>query len=288
LLPHTANLNEIRTQSSSGHLFFTDSLILSLFFEIFYMQPISVVIIVKNEAHILPQTIAAVKQITDDVVVCDTGSTDDTIKVASNCGARVVEEAWIGFGLTKNKANTYAKHNWILQLDADEIPDEQLQQALLQLPLNNSKELFNMQFKTFLGEQWIRYGEWGKDEHIRLFNRTTVQWNEAPVHEKLIYDASFTITNMQGYINHKTMRNMQEFEQKMKAYGIKGGEKYFEQNKTGGWYKQYTSAFFNFIKNYFFKLGFLDGKAGWQVARMNAWYTYLKYHTLQQLKAKHK
>lgn len=252
------------------------------------MQPISVVIIVKNEAHMLPQTIAAVQSITDDVLICDTGSTDDTIAVAHSCGARVIEEPWMGFGPAKNKANSQAKYDWILQLDADEIPDEQLQQSLLQLPLSNSKELFNMQFKTFLGEQWIRYGEWGKDEHIRMFNRTTVQWNEAPVHEKLIYDDSFTITNVPGYINHKTMRNMQEFEQKMKAYGIKGGEKYFEQNKTGGWYKQYTSAFFNFIKNYFFKLGFLDGKAGWQVAKMNAWYTFLKYHTLQQLKAKHK
>ncbi len=249
------------------------------------MQALSVVMIVKNEAHILPQTIAAAKNITDDIVVCDTGSTDDTMAIAQHCGARVVQEAWMGFGRTKNKANQYARYDWILQLDADEIPDAQLQQILLQLPLNNSKELFNVQFKTFLGEQWIKYGEWGKDEHIRLFNRTAVKWNEAPVHEQLLVDDSFIITHLPGFIHHKTMRNMQEFEEKMKAYGIKGGEKYFEQGKKGGWYKPYTSSAFSFIKNYLLKLGFLDGIAGWQIAKMNAWYTYLKYHTLNQLQS---
>lgn len=250
------------------------------------MQSLSVVMIVKNEAHILPQTIAAAKNITDDVVVCDTGSTDDTIAVARSCGARVVQEAWMGFGPTKNKANTHAKYDWILQLDADEVPDAQLQQQLLQLPLNNPKEVFNMQFKTFFGAQWIRYGEWGCDEHIRLFNRRAVLWNEAPVHEQLLLDDSFSSTHLSGYINHMTVRSMQEFEEKMTAYGIKGGEKYFEQGKKGGWYKQYTSSAFSFIKNYILKFGFLDGRAGWQIAIMNARYTYLKYHTLNRLQAK--
>jgi glycosyltransferase involved in cell wall biosynthesis len=250
------------------------------------MQPISVVIIVKNEAHILPQTIRAVQGITDDIVICDTGSTDDTIAVAKTCGAMVVQEQWMGFGPTKNKANTYAKYDWILQLDADEIPDTKLQESLAKLMLNNNKELFNMQFKTFLGEQWIRFGEWGKDEHIRLFNRTAAKWNNALVHEQLLFDESFTITDIKGFINHKTMQSMEEFKQKMKAYGLSGGEKYFEQGKTGGWYKQYSSPIFSFIKNYLIKLGFLDGRAGWQVAKMNAWYTYLKYSTLHQLKKK--
>lgn len=234
----------------------------------------------------LPQIIKAVQHITDDIVICDTGSSDDTIAVARSLGLKVVEEPWQGFGPTKNKANTYAKYNWILQLDADEIPDAQLQNALLQLPLSNNKELFNMQFKTFLGDTWVRFGEWGKDEHIRLFNRTTVQWNDVPVHEQLQYDEGYTITSLPGFILHKSMQNMKEFELKMRAYGIRGGEKYFKQGKTGGWYKQYLSPALNFITNYFFKLGFLDGKAGWQVAKMNAWYTYLKYHTLTQLQRK--
>ncbi|MBX9782648.1 MAG: glycosyltransferase family 2 protein [Chitinophagaceae bacterium] len=247
------------------------------------MQQLSIVIIVKNEAHMLPQIIKAVQSVTDDIVICDTGSNDDTIAVAQSMGVKVVEEPWQGFGPTKNKANTYAKYDWILQLDADEIPDEQLKNALLQLPLNNNKEVFNMRFKAFLGDVWVRFGEWGRDEHIRLFNRTTVKWNDAPVHEQLQYDETFTITNLPGFILHKSMQNMQEFEQKMRAYGLQGGEKYFAQGKTGGWYKQYLSPALNFIINYFFKLGFLDGKAGWQVAKMNAWYTYLKYYTLVKL-----
>lgn len=252
------------------------------------MIKLSVVIIAKNEDRILSDTLRAVQKITDDVLVCDTGSTDATIAVAIANGASVIEEQWAGFGPTKNKANTKAKYDWILQLDADEIPDAALQTALQQLLLNNEKELYSIQFKNFFAEKWIRYGEWGTDAHIRLFNRKQVKWNNAPVHEELVYDQSFTITKLQGFILHKTMQSKEQYAQKMKLYGERGGEKYFEQGKTGAWWKQYISPLLNFIKHYFFQLGFLDGAAGLTVAKMQACYTHIKYATLKKLLKKKK
>lgn len=253
------------------------------------MAKLSVVIITKNEERILPETLKAVQMITDDVLVCDTGSTDATIAVAIANGAKVIKEQWVGFGLTKNNANEEAKYDWILQLDADEIPDEQLQHLLKELPLLNEKELYSMQFKNFLAEKWIRYGEWGTDAHIRLFNRKQVKWNDAPVHEELQYDETFTVTKLQGFILHKTMQSKEQYEQKMKLYGERGGEKYYQQKKTGAWWKQYLSPVLSFVKNYFLKLGFLDGAEGVTVAKMQAGYTYKKYATLNSLlkKSKH-
>ena len=87
------------------------------------MQPISVVIITKNAAHLLAPTLQSVKSLTDDIVVCDTGSNDATIPVAVKNGASVIEEKWRGHGLTKNIANEQAVYDWILQIDADEIVD---------------------------------------------------------------------------------------------------------------------------------------------------------------------
>ncbi len=252
------------------------------------MAKLSVVIITKNEERILPETLKAVQTITDDVLVCDTGSTDATIAVAIANGAKVIKEQWMGFGLTKNKANLKAKYDWILQLDADEIPDEQLQQTLKTLPLLNEKELYSVQFKNYLAEKWLQYGEWGTDAHIRLFNKKNVKWNDAPVHEELLYDKSFTVTKLQGFILHKTMQSKKQYAQKMKLYSERGGEKYFEQGKKGAWWKQYLSPILNFVKNYFFKLGFLDVAAGLTVAKMQAAYTYKKYATLNSLLKKNK
>lgn len=247
------------------------------------MAKLSVVIIAKNEEQILPETLRAVKMITDDVLVCDTGSSDASIAVAIANGAKVIEEQWIGFGPTKNKANMQAKYDWILQLDADEIPDEQLQHLIKELPLQNEKEVYSLQFKNFLAEKWIRYGEWGTDAHIRLFNRKLVKWNDASVHEELLYNKTFKITKLQGFVLHKTMQSKEQYEKKMKMYGERGGEKYFLQGKTGGWWKQYLSPALSFVKNYFFKFGFLDGTAGVTVANMQANYTYIKYATLNSL-----
>ena len=85
------------------------------------MQPISVVIITKNAAHLLAATLQSVKQLTDNIIVCDTGSNDATIPIAKKNGAKVLEEKWRGHGLTKNIANEQADYDWILQIDADEI-----------------------------------------------------------------------------------------------------------------------------------------------------------------------
>src|SRR5690349_7242978 len=120
------------------------------------MQPISVVIITKNAAHLLAPTLQSVKSLTDDIVVCDTGSNDATIPVAVKNGASVIEEKWRGHGLTKNIANEQAVYDWILQLDADEIVDAELLETLLNLDLSNEKEVFTVRRKNFFKDKLIR------------------------------------------------------------------------------------------------------------------------------------
>lgn len=252
------------------------------------MQPISVVIIAKNEEHIIAETIQSVLLLTDDVVVCDTGSTDDTIKVAQNAGAKIINENWQGYGITKNNANQKAKYNWILQLDADEIVDEQLLQSFFNLDLNNPKILYRVKFQNYIGNKGIKYGEWGTNKRVRLFNKDFVKWTNDAVHESLIYDSSFTFTTLKGKVHHKTMINLKEFETKMEVYGKLRGEKYFEIGKKGAFLKRYFSPIASFIINYFLKLGFLDGKAGFDIARLNMRYTYIKYHTLYTLNCRNK
>ena len=249
------------------------------------MFQFSVVIVCKNEDTIIGKTLNILKEFAPDIVVYDNGSTDRTIEIVKTFPVNLIQGSWEGFGKTKNKANSFAKHDWILSLDADEIPDEELKNALINLSPSSEKSVFNIKFKNFLGDTWIRYGEWGFDKHIRLFNRNQVNWNEAEVHEQLIFPEDVLYEKINGHVLHYTMRHDNDYKNKIIQYATLSAEKYFRQGKKTAWWKQWLSPVFSFIQNFIFKLGFLDGKNGFTCARMTAWYTFLKYKKLAEQSA---
>ena len=244
---------------------------------------ISVVIITKNEAHIIANTLQSLQAVTDDIVIVDSGSTDDTVAICKKYNATVIETVWGGYGVNKNKGIEVAKYDWILSLDADEAIDGELQQSLLQLGLTNNKEVFNIRFKNFFCNKWIRFGEWGFDWHIRLFNRKKVQWNNAAVHENLVFPDDVLVTKLKGNILHYTVQSRQEYDAKTDHYARMNAKKYFTSGKRYHFFKQYFSPAFAFIQHYIFRLGFLDGREGFIIAKTTARYTFLKYRYLKEM-----
>jgi glycosyltransferase involved in cell wall biosynthesis len=247
------------------------------------MQKLSVVIVCKNGAKVISETIKSFAGLTDDILIYDNGSIDGTQEIVKQSGAKLVEGSWEGFGKTKNKANDLAKHVWILSLDADEGIDEELKKNLLRLDLTDELKVYEFRFKNFLGNTWLRFGEWGNDKHIRLFNRQKIKWDDAEVHESLMLPNGTEKITIKGNVLHKTAATIKEYEQKMKNYAALNAKKYYKQGKTAGELQIFFSAVFSFIKNYFFKLGFLDGATGFHCARINAGYTFLKYKKLKEL-----
>lgn len=247
------------------------------------MQKLSVVVACRNGAQVIGETIKSFSGLTDDILIYDNGSTDGTQEIVRSTGARLIEGNWEGFGKTKNKANTLAKYDWILSLDADEAVDTALKENLRQLDLADELKVYQLKFKNFLGNKWLRFGEWGNDRHIRLFNRNKVKWNDAEVHESLLLPGQVKIISVPGYVLHRTAVNINEYEIKTRNYASLNAEKYFKQGKRSGELKMFFSAVFSFIKNYFFRLGFLDGVTGYHCARINAEYTFLKYKRLKEL-----
>ena len=256
---------------------------MSLIFLFCSMQRLSVVIVCKDGATVIGETIKSFSGLTDDILIYDNGSTDDTKDIVRQSNARLVEGSWEGFGKTKNKANALAKYDWILSLDADEAIDEELKENLLKQDLADDKKVGEFKFKNFLGNKWLRFGEWGNDKHTRLFNRMKIKWNDADVHESLLLPNDVKLISVPGFILHKTAANFSEYENKIENYAALNAEKYFKQQKRSGSFKMFFSAAFSFIKNYFFKLGFLDGVTGYHCARINARYTFLKYKKLNEL-----
>jgi glycosyltransferase involved in cell wall biosynthesis len=247
------------------------------------MQKFSIVIICKNEEEIIGRCLQSLQGITDDIVVLDNGSTDATKEIIKKNNVRFIEESWEGFGKTKKRVTQLAKYDWVLNIDADEVPDEELKKNLLSIPLNNDEEVYAIRFKNFLGKKHLRFGEWGNDKHLRLFNRTKINWDDAIVHENLVLPQGVKIKTMKGFILHYTMKNIAEYAGKMIKYALLNASKYAEQGKKSSWIKIYFAPAFNFVKYYFFKLGFLDGWEGFICAKMTSFYTFIKYSRLKEL-----
>ena len=247
------------------------------------MNNISVVIITKNEAHVIGNTLQSLEGLTDDIVIVDSGSSDDTIRICQQYKTRIIETGWAGYGMNKNMGIDAAYHDWILSLDADEAIDDELKQALRDLEPANDSIVFNIRFKNFFCNKWIRYGEWGSDTHIRLFNRKRIRWNADAVHESLILPVDTIKINLKGNILHYTVSSGQEYEHKIDSYARLNAQKYYEEGKRAGFFKMYCAPLFAFIQFFIFRLGFLDGKEGLVIAKATMHYTYLKYHYLNNL-----
>lgn len=247
------------------------------------MIPVSIIIISKNEAEVIAKCIKACKTITTDVIIIDNGSTDGTFNIAERLNCRVFLETWDGYGANKNKGAQYAKYDWILSIDADEIPDDELIEALHQVNFNEPKVAYDIKFRSYLGKKEIKYGNWGHDHRIRLFHRNYVRWSTAKVHETLLVPTAVSIKKLKGHIHHYTANNREECYQKAIYYANLSAEQYLISNKKPAWIKLYCAPIFGLIRNYIFRLGFLDGVEGLYIAMVIYKNTWLKYYYLRQL-----
>ena len=247
------------------------------------MVPVSVVIITKNEAEVIAATINAAQLITDDVIIIDNGSIDQTLAIASASGCRIYQNSWTGYGANKNRGIELARYDWILSIDADEIPDADLIRSLHSLKWDNATVVYDVKFRSYFGKKLIRFGHWGRDHHIRLFNRKQVRWSEPTVHEKLLLPQAVEIKKLNGYIHHYSVKNTLECATKAIKYAKLSAERYFWEGKKTSVINLYISPVFGFLVNYIIFLGILDGKEGWAIAKYIFKNKWLKYHYLNEL-----
>jgi glycosyltransferase involved in cell wall biosynthesis len=247
------------------------------------MIPLSVIIITKNEAEAIAECIAAAKLITDDIIIMDNYSTDETCSIAINQGCRLYQRPWDGYGANKNKGIEMAKYDWVLSVDADEIADLELVLSLHSLKMDDPTMVYDIRFKSYFGKKLIRYGAWGRDHHIRLFNRTRVKWSESNVHETLLIPDGSQMQRLDGHMHHYSVKDRRECNAKGLYYARLSAEKYLNAGKKANAVNLYLSPIFGFVKSYILFGGFLDGKEGLDIARITYKNKWLKYHYLLRL-----
>ncbi|MFA5215226.1 glycosyltransferase family 2 protein [Sulfuricurvum sp.] len=240
---------------------------------------ISVVIIVKNGASTLAQCLDSLDYF-DDIVIYNNGSTDDTVAITSHYkNVNVVEGEFIGFGSTKNIAATYAKNNWILSIDADEVLNEVIVQEILNLS-NDPKIVYSLLRKNFYKQTEIRHC-WGNDEIVRIYNRTLTHYSSDNVHEYVLTDG-LIIQKLHGYFSHFTYQSISEFILKVDLYSTLFATDNVGK-KNASLLKALLNAKYAFFKTYFLKMGFLDGYPGLIISFSHMATNFYKYMKLYEM-----
>lgn len=236
---------------------------------------LSVIIITKNEAHDIRDCLASVAW-ADEIIVLDSGSSDETLNIAREFTSYVYTSAdWQGFGIQKNRALAYATKDWVLSLDADERVDATLQRDIQQV-LNHPQ--FDIYFiprlSSFCG-RFIHYSGWRPDYVARLFKRGSAEFSNSLVHESLAF------TSSAGYLKqsllHISYQSLNEVLDKMQRYAMLGAAELHAKNKQASLLDAICHGVWAFIRTYIIRLGFLDGAQGLMLAINNAETTYYKY-----------
>ena len=232
---------------------------------------ISVVIIAKNEEKNIVECLESAFLISKNVIVADTGSTDNTVTLAKSKGASVVFLDWNGYGNARNEAAKTSQNDWILSLDADERVTTSLANSIKQLSLTDNSVLYGFKRESFLVNKKIKHGDWGRDKVFRLYHKQFTSWDLTPVHEDII-SKGMKKKIIQGSLLHFTMDSIETFYNKTINYANLSATKYFNQHKKATIIKRFGSPIFAFIQSYFIRLGFLDGSEGYIIAKYSAFY----------------
>lgn len=245
------------------------------------MALLSVIIITKNEAHDLPDCLSSVTW-ADEIIVCDSGSTDATLDIARKYTDHVFSTDWPGFGPQKNRALAKASGEWVLSIDADERVSKSLQTAIkTTLAQDNPAEGYSIPRESSYCGHKIRFGDWRGDRVVRLFRRDKGCFTDSLVHESL--QVNGRIDKLHAPLIHHAFKDHNEVLAKMSQYAQLGAQQKHEAGKSGSFTQAITHAFWSFFRGYLLRFGFLDGKAGFQLAVSNALGCYYRYLQLSHL-----
>lgn len=249
---------------------------------------LSIVIITKNEEHNIRRCIQSCLPLGAEVLVLDSSSTDDTVYIAKELGAKVIDVDWKGYGATKNIGAAQASNDWILSLDADEELNEALQDAV-KIAVENETGVQGYWLRrtmVYNGKN-LNFGAVRNERRLRLYKKSRLHWNNSVVHELLEpieKSANLPFGELQGSLLHYSYTDAQDMGNRLDKYARLGAQKYSKKGKAYLYFKRFVNPKFSFINNYFFRMGFVEGKEGFEFAKALASYTFKKYdYALQSI-----
>ncbi len=247
------------------------------------LPSLSIVLITKNEAANIRDCLLSVAW-ADELIVVDSGSTDGTADIARELGAQVhVHADWPGFGPQKNRALGYATKEWVFSIDADERVTPELRAEIEEaMRAPRAEGYYCPRLSQFCG-RFVHHSGWYPDYVLRLFKRGAGWFSDSLVHESVLLHGS--TAKLKSPLLHYSYLTADDVERKVEHYSNAAAQQMLQAGKRSGWIGAALSGGWAFVRTYVIRLGVLDWGAGWDIARMNARTTYLKYRKLEKLRA---
>jgi O-antigen ligase len=249
------------------------------------LHSLSVIIICKNEADRIGRCLDSVAGWADEIVVLDSGSSDETVDIVRRYTDKVEVTDWPGFGPQKQRALDRARGDWVLSLDSDEWLSAELRDEI-EVVLSNPEpfhDAYNLPWLNHAFGYVLRFGRWSRAP-LRLFKREHGRFTPVAVHEKVELTAGSRVGHLEGPLNHLVFRDLTHACSKLDQYARSMARMRFERGRRV--YIPLTPllrALFNFVDNYFLRAAFLSGRGGLVMAHLYARYTFQKYNYLRRL-----
>lgn len=240
---------------------------------------VSACLITRDAAAHLDACLAALEWC-DEILVLDQASGDGTLEICARHGAKVVQGEWRGFGPTKAAAVAACRNRWVLSVDADEVVDAELRDAIRALPESPSPAAFRVdRLSRFLG-RWIRHCGWSPERIVRLFDRERAGFDQAPVHESV--QVRGEVADLPGRLLHFTYDSVSQYLEKLDRYTELGAAAARERGRSATPLEAVLRAKFTFVRTYVLQRGFLDGGHGLALCALMAHQTLVKYLKIWQ------
>jgi glycosyltransferase involved in cell wall biosynthesis len=240
--------------------------------------PLSIFIIAKNEADRLGQTLEAVAGLSDDIIVVDSGSTDGTQALAEKLGARVVFNAWPGYGLQKQFGEDQCKHDWMLNIDADEVVTPTLaasiKTALLADPATPRAYKTRI-VELFPGEEKAHSMAFALSP-VRLYHKAAGRYSASTVHDRVDLNDGVFVGSLDGIIEHRSIRSLGHELVKLNAYADMQADDLDAKGRKLSGLRLIFEFPLAFLKAYLGRRHFVRGFYGFMTAMNYAYFRYLR------------
>jgi len=244
------------------------------------MVSITGTIITLNEQDNIVECIRSLKRVCSEIIVVDSFSKDNTVRLAEGEGARVIQQSYLGDGPQKAFGVSSATHDWILALDADERLDEDAVSYIQSLSLSDANTAYAFRRKNFVGKHWIRAAGFYPDTVVRLYNRTTAGYLPKKAHSSV---KAPRVKNTDTHIRHFTYRDMSHWIERINQLSSRDAWSMKSKGKQASSINPMLHASIAFFRKLVLKGGVFQGMDGMTVAMTTAFHAYMKYAKLNEL-----
>jgi len=247
------------------------------------MYKLSTVIMTFNEEAKIERCIRSVLEVSDEIIVLDSFSTDKTVEIAKSLGAKVIQHKFLGYIKQRELSISKASHNFVLALDADEFLSADLIHEINKIKINADADTYYLNRSNAINNYFLKHGSWFPHRIIRLFFKDKVNCEGNPPHDKISAKKNATSTKLNGLLLHHCNEDIHDRVTTLNNHSTIAAKHRFKQGKKTNYLRIIFKPTWKFIVEYFLRLGILDGFYGYLMAKTTAQYIYLRESKLMEL-----